>query len=512
MKKAERRSQFVYWLAFGGFGVWFCWHLIPNLAMRLRFEDQLIVLRYARNFAEGNGLVYNVGEHVMGFTTPLFTVLSAVFVVLGGEQAPAWQNTFGIGCLLGTAAVGARLIARLGAGLAAPLLVALVTFNPARAFNYLFVGMEVHLFALLFLLAVDLHLSERHTAANIVAALLFLTRPEGLLLALMLLGDQWWRERKPPVRQAVVSLATVVPWLIFATLYYGSPLTATLAAKRGELLAVTFIYLGRVADVYRESASSLLAVFAERGSTGFVVGTLLLLATLPVGTVTLVRCNPRAWPLIAYPLAATAGYASIGAWPDFTWHYYPVGVLAAILIAVGCHRIAQRCFLGSNGEENELRGERLRRAGMAFVLLAAAAPVLLNTRGQIHYRLETGLRQQELETLGHELAARYDTSTTVLVDEIGHIGWISRLQIIDQAGLVTPGLRYDVTRREAVEQHRPDLMLLHVDALVRHHVRLGEGFPFGYKLIRDFNVVPEYRLYQRPGLRPRATRARPRAP
>lgn len=500
MKKVQRRLEYVYWLAFGVFGLWFCWHLIPNLAFRLRFEDQLIVLRYARNLAEGNGLVYNLDERVMGFTTPLFTLLSTVFVVLGGENAPAWQNTFGVGCLLGTAAVGARLLRRFGAGLAAPLLVALVTFNPAGAFNYLFVGMEVHLFALLFLLAVDLHLSERHTAANIVAALLFLTRPEGVLLALMLLGDQWWRERKPPVRQAIVSLTTVAPWLIFATLYYGSPLTATLAAKRGELLAVTFIYLRRVAGVYRESASSLLAVFAERGSTGFAVVALLLLTALPIGAAGLVRHNPRTWPLIAYPIAATAGYGAIGAWPDFTWHYYPVGVLAVILIAVGLHRIAQWAFMGSYGDEGGLRGEHLRRGGIAVALLAAAIPVLLNTNGQIHYRLETGARQQALEALGHELAARYDPSTSVLVDEIGHIGWISRLQIIDQAGLVTPGLRYDVTRRHAVDRYKPDLMLLHIGAPARHHLQHGKGFPFGYKLVQDFSPAPEYQLYERPGL------------
>ena len=50
-------------------------------------------------------------------------------------------------------------------------------------------------------------------------------------------------------------------------------------------------------------------------------------------------------------------------------------------------------------------------------------------------------------------------------------------------------------------------MLLHVDALARHHVPLGEGFPFGYKLIQDFDVVPEYRLYERPGLTPLRSRS-----
>ena len=90
----------------------------------------------------------------------------------------------------------------------------------------------------------------------------------------------------------------------------------------------------------------------------------------------------------------------------------------------------------------------------------------------------------------------------MLVDEIGHIGWISGLQIVDQAGLVTPGLRYDVTRREVVERHKPDLMLLHIDAAARHHLQPDEGFPFGYKLVLDFDPVPEYQLWERSGSSP----------
>ena len=79
--RQQRLLPAISWAAFGVFGVWFAARLIPNLALRLQFEDQLIVLRYARNLAEGNGFVYNAGERVMGFTTPLFTVLSSAFVV-----------------------------------------------------------------------------------------------------------------------------------------------------------------------------------------------------------------------------------------------------------------------------------------------------------------------------------------------------------------------------------------------------------------------------------------------
>src|ERR1051325_10123216 len=45
-------------------------------------EDALITLRYAENLALGQGFVYNPGEHVLGTTTPLYTLLLAFFAWL----------------------------------------------------------------------------------------------------------------------------------------------------------------------------------------------------------------------------------------------------------------------------------------------------------------------------------------------------------------------------------------------------------------------------------------------
>ena len=50
------------------------------------FEDAFITFRYAENVARGNGYVYNIGEHVYGSTTPLFTFLLAFWVLLFPSQ------------------------------------------------------------------------------------------------------------------------------------------------------------------------------------------------------------------------------------------------------------------------------------------------------------------------------------------------------------------------------------------------------------------------------------------
>ena len=37
------------------------------------FDDAMIALRYARNWSDGMGLVWNEGEYVEGYTSPLWT-------------------------------------------------------------------------------------------------------------------------------------------------------------------------------------------------------------------------------------------------------------------------------------------------------------------------------------------------------------------------------------------------------------------------------------------------------
>ena len=492
------------WTAFGVFGAWFAARLIPNLALRLQFEDQLIVLRYARNLAEGNGLVYNAGERVMGFTTPLFTVLSSAFVVVGGNQAAAWQNGFGMLCMLGTAALAARLLVRLGAGPAAPLAVALVTFNPAVAYNYLYVGMEMHLFALLFLLALDLHLSDRATAAAVVAALLFLTRPEGALLAAMLIAHGWLRRREAPIRQALAALAVALPWLLFAFAYYGDVLPKTLGAKEGESIASPWHYLDLVREIYSEAGKSLLAAY-NPSLAQTIAGPLLLVALLVVGATALLRRRAALWPLIAFPLGALVGYAAIGSLPGYTWHYYTLTILGAFLLALGVHA----CLVGTGRlcqQAAELLPRNLRigpqRPLVAVLLtavpiLALTLPVLRHTSQQIGHRVEPTARQQRLEDMGRWLAERYEPSTSVLVREIGHVGWVSGLRIVDRGGLVTPGLRYDVPRRVAAEKFLPDLLLLRADNYGVQDPREGAGFPsnLGYEQVEAFDHGQEWSLH-----------------
>src|SRR5438132_12497750 len=49
------------------------------------WEDYFITFRHSQNLAEGHGLVYHAGESVNGLTSPLGTLLPAIFYLVSGK-------------------------------------------------------------------------------------------------------------------------------------------------------------------------------------------------------------------------------------------------------------------------------------------------------------------------------------------------------------------------------------------------------------------------------------------
>ena len=50
------------------------------------WEDFLITFRFSKNLVEGNGLVFNPGERVQGFTSALNVMVPAIFYAISGKS------------------------------------------------------------------------------------------------------------------------------------------------------------------------------------------------------------------------------------------------------------------------------------------------------------------------------------------------------------------------------------------------------------------------------------------
>lgn len=460
-----------------------------NTAWRLRFEDAMIVLRYARNLAAGDGFVFNLGERVLGVTTPLQTLLSTgIFIAgAGSAAAPSWQNLAGLACLVAEAFLLLLLLRRLGL-VSAALPVALLALGGFYG-GYLYLGMETHLFTALILLALLLDLGEtpRPWLLGVVLGLAFLTRYDAALLAGLLGVAAWWRDRRFPWRTTLAFFLLATPWLVFSQVYFGSILPQPLMAK--ESYFTSGAYLGRVYIQWRAVAGEICAVFSRIDRANYVVA--LLCPLIAVAGALLLGRERRHWPLVLYPFLHLGIYASIGSDPGFTWHLYLL-LPFFLIFAAACGSFLL----------DYLRGRLVPRfdAGVAASLLVAAMllPLGWHLYKQAAYRYRPDPHTRQLHEMAGWMAARYPPSTSLLQPSIGILGYETNFRMVDHAGLVTPGLHFWNDEKctplpEVLERFAPDLVL----ASPWTRTSEGEMAAAGYAPVEVFAEPFRYTLFAR---------------
>ncbi len=220
-------------------------------------DDAFISFLYAQNLAAGNGMVYNIGERVEGYTNFLWTIIAAGVLALGGDIV-LWSYVsgvaLGLAILLLTYAVAARL-----QGPAWGLVAALVVGTSQSLLLYTArgAGLETGFFTLLALAGSACYLAARGRPAMLAAAgatlaLAAMTRPEGVLVfGITLMSDvrcqmsdwgrgesrSWCVNRQSPISNllwlAGAFLLIFLPYYLWRLGYYGDPLPNTFYAKTG---------------------------------------------------------------------------------------------------------------------------------------------------------------------------------------------------------------------------------------------------------------------------------------
>lgn len=439
-------------------------------------DDAYITFRYAVNIGTGHGFVYNVGERVLGTTTPLFALILAPFTRFG--MHPDTVATFlSISCDVIVCAVLYRMVTRtLGwfAGTAAALFYALSYANIA-ACGF---GMEAQLFILFVILAIDLS-ARKPTASAAMCGLAALTRPEGFVLAAILFisliadGRHNWRTVLAP---ALVFLAVIGPWVTFAWLYFGSPLPHSVTAKIGQPNA---------------SLASWFSFFVARNP---VVMLLWLGAAVGVGTAVMKRSRELilfgAW-LVLYTL-----FFVVARPPFWLGHYFvptamALSALAGIGIAEGIGRAVHRPAVGTIV------------AGMLAVaiLVVAWSPSIASAKW----------RRRVAEQVFIPLARWVDRETpeqaVVHAADIGYLGYYSGRTIEDAASLVTPDLaRYRAAHRSEansdisyVMRSLPDYVVLPVRGRIVERFTSSPDFLHEYAPRVRFQINGETSLRPPPG-------------
>lgn len=203
-------------------------------------DDAFISLRHAQNLAQHGAPVYNLGERVEGYTSPLWMLLSAGIVSLGMRGRLALQVLGDLGAIALIVSVW-HLWNRIRPhkplhGLVVLGLVAGSTPIAAWASS----GLETLMFGALVALAIAEvarctdEPSRRHSIiAGLCLALAVLTRPEGALVGIALFG--WLvarsRTRAFALTFAAAALVPLIAFELWRYHYYGALLPNVYAAK-----------------------------------------------------------------------------------------------------------------------------------------------------------------------------------------------------------------------------------------------------------------------------------------
>jgi len=242
-------------------------------------DDAFISLRYARNLATGNGLVFNPGERVEGFTNLCWTLLEALWLaldlpaldimrVVGGAAALA------LVVLLWAEAGGASFRTSPGRSLAAGLGALLLASNATLAV-WSASGLEETFFALLVFAGYAAFLRHRDPLASVLWLLATMTRPEGALafgLGAAVRASALIRTRKRPSRTELAAgalyAAGFCSLLAFRLVYYGSAVPNTFYVKGAANTFTHWLGLAELRNFVTFGAFGVVLAVAALGLAG----------------------------------------------------------------------------------------------------------------------------------------------------------------------------------------------------------------------------------------------------
>jgi hypothetical protein len=461
------------------------------LLYRRAYDDPFITYRYADNLRSGVGFVYNPGEQVQSTTTPLFTLLLAGLSFVWGDL-PHLANLIGALSL----AAGGLLLWELAviwqapwAGWAGLLLYPLfpLAITP--------LGSETPLYIAFCLGAFVAYYRRQYNITAVCAALAVLTRPDGLLVSVILVADfiyQWAVKddftRHIPWKAIILFFVISLPWFLFAWIYFGSPLPVTLAVKQQQ---------GAMA-VSQRFARGFLSTLAYYKSWRYVLEAVIALA----GLMYVIR-QARHWlRFLAWPVLYFVAFSVLGV-SRYFWYYTPLVPGFLLLAGLGLQTLAGMPIrIPEYGKRlvsifKDLPEKYHIQTAQVLSILILISLFFTQVRGMLRLR-NPDTRFAIYRTAGKWLAANTAADATVGALEVGILGYYAHRPMVDFAGLIRPkvaaqlasGSTYEHAALWTIEYYHPrylvlfpaDFLQLQQDyvALYCRQVKKFAGNQYGY--------------------------------
>jgi hypothetical protein len=420
-------------------------------------DDAYITFRYARNLAEGLGLVYNPGEWVLGTTAPLWAIVLGGGYRLGFTDLPWLATLLSAMCDAASVVLLVRFGARLGWRPTGAACIGLAWAINPMSIAFATGGMETSLFVLVSLIVLALAASRTHLPlAAFLAGIGTLVRPEGALLLLVVVGwtwavtglqtsatrhpRKWLVSRRQTGVVALWGMAPVVAAGLTLWWRYGSPLPNSVAAKQVAYQPAWPL----------ENAVALLVQAGLPGWSTYLLGVLpasvgLIVAALGLlGLAELIR-RSLPWltrqaipwqPFAAFGMLYLGFYVMVGLRGVrlFPWYLVPIAPLYLLGAAAGLARLRQNLV----HPPGSLAPPGTRWTAWLAVIVVLWQLPAIDWRQPLLPAGETLGREAVLLSVGHGLADSLAPTALVAAPEIGALGYASNLRMLDTVGLVSP--------------------------------------------------------------------------
>ncbi len=505
------------------------WILLPVTALVLLCErysrlyernvvdDAMTSMQYAKQLALGNGLVFNVGERVEGYTNFAWVMLMTPIYWLSTQLGFDFVQAV-VRCSTALAAANLVLtyaLARrwLGAGHPAVWLAVGLCLVDNSFSVWAVLGLEVHLLAFFMLLALwaagtNSRLRWLGLGLSLLGA--HLTRPDAGLFCAVLLASQFvdaahdYRRGLPARSRAMAVSAALAAaiWIAGYALYF-----YLRYRYYGQLLPNTFyLKLGGPIDAWARGLNYLRGFMNERAW----VPALALLAALSFRI-------PAARTLLVYNLLHVVYVTYVGG-DFFAGHRFFVPEIPqlALLCALGAAALWElasrpqiaRALRGMQVTSERLLGAMLVGGACLLAAVLQRGLVLGPLAGEVLTWGDDLSRQTRLfKWLGEKAPA----GSTIATSLIGHTGFYSSLRVIDMFGVIDPKIANRHVANFGKGKAGHEKMAAPEDALAKRptfvpiHMIPGDLWQRGYFLRADVPPDTYEGIWQRDELLERGT-------
>jgi len=373
-------------------------------------DDAYVSFVFARNLADGAGLVFNLGDRIEGYSNFLWVLILGGLRYFTGVSIPMAARIIGavlaICNVLLVLSIARRVI---GEGSRWALAAAVLTAVDLRVAAWSVEGLETPLYLFWVLVALRLYLARRGMWLWGVAALgAALTRPEGAILFCALVVHRaivLIREKRTPAVDIAAVLIFALPFAAYNAwriIYFGSGLFPNTFYARGDagpLVGLIYISL----ELWRgwgPVAALLIAVTAWGALKGATAGGALMV-----------------WVVAGTTMVIIVG----GDWMPNARFLVPLLPSAFILAAAGCEKISR---------------PKVGMALMAILLATQVVDLVIYEAGSSFEKRWSRNQDEFYMPVARKLEELGARGALVALSDIGYITYHSGIRVVDTLGLV----------------------------------------------------------------------------